>query len=126
MDSVRDWDKHKRWVDTIDINVFLAFMHDRLFPTYIRNIIDSIEVDIPLDLMSKMANEEFGKTNLISRNTNIHPPEELTPKDFVVSFTQTMFKFKHMVKSKKSIKSNVSKSILSNHSVSSNKMNMKG
>lgn len=55
MDSVRPWDRHKRWVDTIDINAFLGFMHDRLFPTYIRNIIDSVDVDIPLNLMSKMA-----------------------------------------------------------------------
>lgn len=93
MDSVRDWDKHKRWVDTIDINVFLAFMHDRLFPTYIRNLIDSIDVDIPLNMMSKQAYEEFGKIDLLSNNINIHPPEELTPKDFVVSFMQSKVKF---------------------------------
>lgn len=55
MDEVRDWDRHKRWVDTIDINTFLAFTHDRLFPSELRDVIDSIRVDVPNDLMGKFA-----------------------------------------------------------------------
>lgn len=73
--------------------------------------------------MAKMAYEEFGSLKLRMNWQKIHPPVELTPKDFVVSFMQTKNRFKKFNKSAGKSNSNVSK--FSKKATKSGKTNMK-
>jgi hypothetical protein len=54
--------------DTIDLHTYFALMHDRLVPSFLRKLLDSIVVDVPEDMMVKIAeNPKYQLTQLESQ-----------------------------------------------------------
>lgn len=47
----------------MDLDLFLAVLHDRMIPSYIRQTIDSLEVNVPMNQVVQAAQRLFASDN---------------------------------------------------------------
>lgn len=65
--------------DKLDLNRFLSFLHDKFIPSRLRDLIDSISVDIPLplyidgvqDMLKIKSSDKIDAFNIFNMGSNI-------------------------------------------------------
>lgn len=81
----------------LNLDGFLAILHDKMVPNYIRKTIDAIKINIPDSMISAAASElsKFGATagmmamgNVAEVSDEKEPVLPLTEKAFMVNFLQ--------------------------------------
>lgn len=84
--------------NTLDLEGFLALMHDKMVPDYIRSTIDSVEVDVSDDKTIAASESHYERKSSVSSSsyTSISdmnmrwdkPPTVFTEKSYVEIFLQ--------------------------------------